>query len=466
MNSPKSRPKDGTNTGRGTSYAPDVLPASLEAERAVLGSMMLEAGSLSQALGVLSRDDFFSESNRIIFDKIADLSDRDRAVDIVTVVQELSTFGLLDKSGGASYVASLVDGIVPGNVRDYARIIREKAIIRRTINASNNVIARALEGTDDATSIVEFAQDQISEIEQDSGQTSGPISMREVVKQATESGYLSRMFEGTNQSAPGIPMGLTDLDSITTGIKTGELTLIAARPSVGKSALAFQLASDTAKAGTGVGLFSIEMTKEAVLQRMVCSGAKVDSHKVRTGFVSREDCQKALMECQALMQCPLFLDDSANLSIGEFVSRAKRLKVTEKVRMVIVDYLQLVSTKRRFDTREAEVSYIARSLKRLAKSEDLAVVACAQLNRETEKGLRGRPPKLSDLRESGSLEQESDLVMFIHLPHKRGDEPTVEIIVGKQRNGPTGKVPVVFLKKYTRFANAAPEESEEEVNIP
>jgi replicative DNA helicase len=444
------------------------VPHNLEAERALLGSILLDNGALNSALEILSKEDFYSEAHRLIFEKMIVLSEKSRTIDLVTLSEELSRDGWLEKSGGAGYLAALTDGVPIGTlaaVGEYCRIVKEKSTVRRLINASNNVISRCLEGTDDPETLIDLAQSQVFDIAEQRVQ-SGFATIREIVK--TSFGRIDVLFD-RGQRVTGIETGFVDLDSMTSGLQAGELIVIAARPSLGKTALALNIAAHAAIEGRKlVGMFSLEMSKESLVIRLLCSEARIDSHKLRTGFSSREDWKKMTEALGRLSEAPLYIEDTPALSIMQIRAKARRMKAEKGLDLLIVDYLQLVSGHGRFENRTQEVSYISRGLKSIAKELHVPVLALSQLSRAPEQR-PGQRPQLSDLRESGSIEQDADVVIFIFRERKsaeeqEGDEEFVHggsetrLIIGKQRNGPTGEVPVVFLKPYAKFENKAPEE--------
>lgn len=435
------------------------LPHNLEAERALLGSILLDNGALDPALEKLTQDDFFADAHRLIYEKMLGLFEKTRTIDLVTLSEELGREGLLEKAGGATYLASLVDGVPLGttaNVAEYCRIVKDKAIVRRLINASNNVIARCLEANEDPIALIDLAQSQMIDIAADKVQ-SGFHRVREIVDSSF--GSLDVLFD-RGKSVTGVETGFKDLDDMTSGLQPGELIIVAARPSLGKTALALNIGAHAALEGKVVGVFSLEMSKESLLIRLLCSEARIDSHKLRTGFADNDDWQKMSRALGRLAEAPLYIDDTPSLNIMQIRAKARRLLAERKrLDLVIVDYLQLITGHTRFENRTQEVSYISRSLKSIAKELSAPVLALSQLSRAPEAG-KGREPQLSDLRDSGSIEQDADVVIFIHrgMPSGEGtgfDEPGVvtELNVGKQRNGPTGPIKLVFLKPYTRFEN-------------
>ena len=453
----------------GTIAIDRTLPHNLEAERALLGSILIDNGALNVALETISKDDFFSESHRITFDRMTAISEKSRTIDLVTLSEELGKEGLLEKIGGAAYLAALTDGVPVGSaaaVAEYARIVKEKGLIRRLINASNNVISRCLEATDDSETLIDLAQSQVFEIAEQKVQA-GFLGIRDIVKSSF--GTIDVLFD-RGQRVTGVETGFVELDNMTAGLQPGELIIVAGRPSLGKTALALNIAAYAAiEKKKQVGVFSLEMSKESLVIRLLCSEARIDSHKLRTGFSSREDWSKMTRALGRLAEAPLFIDDSPSLSIMQIRAKARRLKADKGLDLLIVDYLQLVTGHGRFENRTQEVSFISRSLKSIAKELHVPVIALSQLSRAPEER-PGHRPQLSDLRESGSIEQDADVVLFIFREdvYKRtaeegeAGEPVgkTELIIGKQRNGPTGNVPVVFLKPFARFENYSAREGE------
>ena len=445
------------------------IPHNLEAERALLGSILLDNSSLNFALEILGKDDFYSEAHRITFEKMSAISEKNRAIDLVTLSEELAKEGLLEKSGGAAYLSALTDGVPIGTTAamgEYCRIVKEKSTIRRLISSSNNVIARCMEGSDDPEALIDLAQSQVFEIAEQRVQ-SGFATVRDIVK--TSFGKIDVLFD-RGQQVTGIETGLEDLDNMTSGLQPGELIVIAARPSLGKTALALNIAAHAAIKGRKVvGMFSLEMSKESLVIRLLCSEARIDSHKLRTGFSSREDWNRMTPALGRLSEAPFYIDDTPALSIMQIRAKARRMKAEKGLDLLIVDYLQLISGPSKSENRTQEVAYISRNLKSIAKELKVPVVALSQLSRAPEQrtGAAGQRPQLSDLRESGSIEQDADVVIFIYREKKpveeepeAGEESAqggseTRLIIGKQRNGPTGDVQVVFLKPFAKFENQA-----------
>jgi replicative DNA helicase len=440
------------------------VPHNLEAERALLGSILLDNGALNLALEILGRQDFYSEAHRLTFERMMGISERNRPIDLVTLSEELAKDGLLEKAGGAAYLAALTDGVPIGTtaaVGEYCRIVKEKSTARRLIEASNNVIARCLEGTDDPATLIDLAQSLVFDIA-DQRTQGGFTALRDEIKASLEK--INVLFD-RGQTVTGIETGFVDLDNMTSGFQAGELVVIAARPSLGKTALALNIAAHAAiEKRKAVGMFSLEMSKESLVIRLLCSEGNIDSHKLRTGFSSKDDWKRMTPALGRLSEAPLYIDDTAALSIMQIRAKARRLKAEKGLDLLIVDYLQLVSGDRKFENRTQEVSSISRGLKSIAKELKVPVLALSQLSRAPEQRPGNQRPQLSDLRESGSIEQDADVVIFIFREKKAAQGETPEednlhggyethLIIGKQRNGPTGDVPVVFLKPYAKFEN-------------
>ncbi len=447
-----------------TAAVDKAVPHNLEAERALLGSILLDNSALNVAVELLKTADFYSEAHRMTFDKMVALSERSRPAELVTLAEELEKDGLLEKAGGRAYLASLIDGVPIASTPSaaaYAQIIKEKAIVRGLINASQNIIARCYSGTDDSETLLDVAQSQIFEIAEKDIH-SGFFRVQDIVKSSF--GTLDVLFD-RRQGVTGIETGFEALDSMTSGLQPSELIIVAARPSLGKTALALNIAAHAAaRQKRVVAVFSLEMSKESLLIRLLCSEGRIDSHRLRTGFASKEDWAKMTKALGELSDAPLLIDDTPALSVMQIRAKARRLKADKGLDLIIVDYIQLITGHGRFENRNQEVSYISRGLKAIAKELGVPVVALSQLSRAPDAG-KGREPQLSDLRDSGSIEQDADMVIFIHRGARDGglDDPGVitELNIGKQRNGPTGPFKLVFLKPYTRFENYAASNGDE-----
>jgi replicative DNA helicase len=435
------------------------LPQNLDAERSILGAILLDNHALNAAVENLKPEDFFLEQHRRVFTQMIALGESQQAIDLVTLTESLHRVGELESSGGAPYLAALADGMPRvSNIEHYARIVREKALLRNLIHATHNIQQRALEGEDGADTILDNAESSIFALAEDRVKA-GLIPIKDIVRDNFE--RLEKIFR-EGKSITGVSTGYTELDKLLSGFQASELLILAARPSQGKTALALNIAENISiRAGSPVAFFSLEMSKESLLQRLVASVAQIDAHKFRTGHLSRDDWRKMTEALGAISSAPLWIDDAGSTSVLEIGAKARRLKRDKGLAMVVVDYLQLITGRGRFNNRQEEVSSISRGLKGLAKELQIPVLVLSQLTRAPEREERG--PQLSDLRESGAIEQDADVVMFIYRPHWSKMEASpeerdqAEIHVAKQRNGPTDKVRFVFRSRLTRFEEAAPD---------
>jgi|HubBroStandDraft_4_1064222.scaffolds.fasta_scaffold19375_4 replicative DNA helicase len=440
------------------------LPASIEAERSILGAILLDSLLFDQA-AELKPDDFSLDAHRRIFSRMRDLQDTGRPVDMITLAEELDRRKEVEAIGGVAYLSSLIDGVPDRpSIEHYVRIVRNKSLLRGLINIAQLAIAEAIDHSDEAEEVINRAEQGIFQLSENRlGQ--GFSDIPSIVKGSF--GSLDELY-ARGQEITGLATHYTMLDKMTSGFQPSDLVIIAARPSMGKTALAMNIAENAAILdGKVVGVFSLEMSKEALLMRMLASHAQVDSHKLRTGFLGKEDMQKLTHAMEGLMQARLFIDDTPGISVTEMRSKARRLKQQEqRLDLIIVDYLQLMSAVpiggKRFENRTQEVSAISRGLKAVAKELKVPVVALSQLSRAPESRGGDHRPQLSDLRESGSIEQDADVVAFIFREevYKKDDpdlEGIAELIIAKQRNGPTGLIKLAFRHSSTRFENLAAE---------
>jgi replicative DNA helicase len=435
------------------------LPNNLDAERSVLGAILLDNNALNTAIESLRAEDFFLDQHRRVFTQMIALGEAQQAIDLITLTEELHRRGDLEASGGAPYLASLADGMPKvSNVEHYARIVKEKAMLRNLIHTTHNIQQRAFEGEDGADMILDNAESSIFLLAEDRVKA-GLIPVKDIVRDNFE--RLEKIFK-EGKSITGIPTGYVELDKLTSGLQPSELLILAARPSQGKTALALNLAENIAiRAGQPVAIFSLEMSKESLLQRLVASVAQIDAHKFRTGHLNRNDWTSMTEALGVISNAPLWVDDAGSISVLEIGAKARRLKRDKGLSLLIVDYLQLITARGRFGNRQEEVASISRGLKGLAKELQIPVLVLSQLTRAPERDERG--PQLSDLRESGAIEQDADVVMFIYRPHffKAGASPEereeTELRIAKQRNGPTDNVKFVFRSRLTRFEEAAPD---------
>jgi replicative DNA helicase len=399
------------------------------------------------------------EQHRRVFTQMIALGESQQAIDLVTLTEELHRHGDLEASGGAPYLAALADGMPRvSNVEHYARIVKEKAMLRNLIHATHNIQQRAFEGEDGADAILDNAESSIFALAEDRVRA-GLIPVKDIVRDNFE--RLERIFR-EGKSITGVATGYGELDKLTSGLQPSELLILAARPSQGKTALALNLAENISiRAGHPAAIFSLEMSKESLLQRLVASVAQIDAHKFRTGHLSKEDWRRMTEALGVISAAPLWIDDAGSISVLEIGAKARRLKRDKGLSLLIVDYLQLITARGRFSNRNEEVASISRALKGLAKELQIPVLVLSQLTRAPERDDRG--PQLSDLRESGAIEQDADVVMFIYRPHffKQGATPEereeTELKIAKQRNGPTESVKFVFRSRLTRFEEAAPD---------
>lgn len=433
-----------------------IPPQQMEAEQSLLGGILIDNEGLASALEILRGDEFYREAHRIIFQAIQELFERNEPIDLVTVVSLLAEKQQLDSVGGAPYLASLVDTVPSAsNVGIYAKIVNDKALLRRLIQAANEISSLCYGGGKQIEEILDHAEAAIFAITENRIRNNY-ASLKEIVKKSIEA---IERFQEYRDMVTGVPSHFTDLDKLTAGFQPSDLIIIAARPSMGKTAFALNLARNAAlQSGVPVGVFSLEMSKEQLAMRLLCAEARVDSHKIRTGFLSQQECAKMLSAAGAFMETPIYIDDTPAISTLELRAKARRMKLDKGLGMVIVDYLQLMRGRESSERREQEISDISRALKSLAKELNIPVIALSQLNRKVEERNNKRP-MLSDLRESGAIEQDADVIAFIYRDEvynpTTAEKGIAEIIVGKQRNGPTGDVKLAFINSYTRFENLA-----------
>ena len=439
------------------------LPASVEAERAILGAILLDNSTYPQAAELLQADDFCLDSHRRIYMCMMELGESGRPIDYVTLTEQLGQHNEIEAVGGAAYVMSLTDGLPRvKNIEHYVRIVKDKALLRGLIYAATSAIERAYQQDAPAEEIIESAESAIFQIaEKRVGQ--GFIKIPEIVKQSF--GSIDNLYE-RGQRITGLETHFVDLDNVTSGLQKSDLIIIAARPSMGKTAFAINIAENAAvKDNKVVAIFSLEMSAESLLLRMLCSQARVDSHKMRTGFLRGEDRGKLIGALGELVDAPIFIDDTPGASISEMRAKCRRLQQSQgRLDLIVVDYLQLASATtpgagKRYENRTQEVSAISRGLKALAKEMRCPLIALSQLSRAPESRTGNNRPQLADLRESGAIEQDADVVGFIFREevYKRDDpdlEGKAELIIAKQRNGPTDTVKLTFLKGFTRFENS------------
>lgn len=437
-----------------TFAAARILPHNLEAEKCVLGAILIDNEAFNQAAESLDSRDFFRDAHRRVFDKMVLLSERREVIDLVTLNNELERSGELKEVGGAAYIAALVDGVPRAtNVEHYAKIVKEKSTLRDLINVGNKILHSAYDAEQDADLLLDGAEQAIFNIADDRIR-SGFVPLRELVNEGFST--IERLQEH-KESITGVPSGFTDLDQLTSGFQPSDLVIIAARPSMGKTSLVLNIAQYVGvKTGKTVGVFSLEMSKEQLFLRMLTTEARIDAHKFRSGFLSESDYERLSHSLGVLAEAKVFIDDTSAIGVLEMRAKARRLMAEHGLDLLIVDYIQLMQGRGRFENRTQELASISRSLKGLAKELNVPILMLSQLSRAPESRSDHRP-QLSDLRESGALEQDADVVIFIFREDLYGATPDnenlAELIIGKQRNGPTGLVKLAFTKQHTRFEN-------------
>jgi len=440
------------NSNSLTANAEKLPPQNLEAERSTLGSMLLDRDAIGRVFEILNEDAFYLDSHRRIFRAILDLYDRNEPVDYITLTDLLSRWGDLEAAGGASYLTSLTDSVpTAAHAEHYARIVKEKFILRNLIRVSTEIVSRCYAAEDQADKLLDEAERSIFDLSQNR-QRGSILKIKDVIHDAME------MVENLSKHEThitGVPMGYPDLDEMTSGLQPGELVILAARPSMGKTAFCLNIAANAAiEAKIPVAIFSLEMSAESLVSRMLCAEARVNLQAVRSGHLGEGDLGHLSMAAGRLFDASVFIDDSPNSNVLEMRSKARRLKAEHNIGLVIIDYIQMMQGVGKTDNRQQEVSAISRSLKSLAKELRAPVLVLSQLSRAPE-ARSDRRPQLSDLRESGAIEQDADLVMFIYreayYEKDKKDDKSAEIIIAKQRNGPTGAAKLIFNSNYTRF---------------
>jgi replicative DNA helicase len=438
--------------------APEALPHSDEAERSVLGAVLLDNHQLHRVQELLRPEFFYAPRHRKIFGALLSLADGGAALDLVTLRAEMERAGDLEACGGAAYLAALLDGVPrSGNVEHYAKIVRETAVRRELIRSAQQILEASLSSPTGTEDLLDDAEKAIFRVAEDRLR-SGFLPIKLVAERA-----FAVIDELTKQRQliTGISTGYLYLDELTAGLQPSDLIILAARPSMGKTTLALNIASHAAlRQGKNVGVFSLEMSHQQLFFRLLCSEARVDAHRLRTGRVDSDEWQRIINAYGELSASPIFIDDTAGAAIMEMRAKARRLKLERGLDLLIVDYLQLMSGRGQYESRQQEISDISRSLKGLAKELSIPILALSQLSRAPEQRSGDRRPQLSDLRESGAIEQDADVVLFLYREemYKKNDPDLrgkAELIIGKQRNGPTDTVDLVFIREFTRFENPA-----------
>jgi replicative DNA helicase len=431
-------------------------PHSLEAEKTVLGGILVNNESLNVVLSIITPEDFYKESHRKIIERISALVDKGLPVDLLSISEEMQRAGLLEEAGGMAYLSSLMDGVPKSlNVEYYAQIIKEKALLRRLIISSAKIITASYEQKEEADDLLNEAQAAIIEVAEQRIRP-GLVPVRALTAPTLD---MIRRFAERKEAVTGVPSGFRSLDGLTAGFHPSELVIVAARPSMGKTALALNIAQHAGmRAERSAAFFSMEMAKEQLVIRLLCAEAQLDIKRVRTGFISEREFEKLKLTGEALSRANIYIDETPGVTVMEMKAKARRLRMEQHLDIIFIDYIQLMRPGGRFENRNQEMSFITRSLKELAKELQIPVVGVSQLSRSPEKGRREPRPLLSDLRESGAIEQDADVVIFIFRPeYYHPDDESLrglaEISVAKQRNGPTGNVNLAFIREYARFAD-------------
>ena len=436
--------------------SPKLPPQSLEAEQSVIGAILIENEAILKAIEIVRPEDFYREAHRQIFQSMIELFEKNEPADLITLTEHLRKKNKIEDIGGASYLASVCEQIpTAANVEYYAKIVKGKSVLRKLIHAATEIAGRGYTDQEDIEELLDFAEKTIFDITEDQIKPS-VYPLKEILKtsfKAIETLYNKK------ELITGVPTGFTELDQLTSGFQPSDLIIIAGRPSMGKTAFCLNIAQNAAsQAKPPVLIFSLEMSKEQLSLRMLCSEARVDSHKLRSGFLAQSDWGKLTMAVGKLAESKIFIDDTPGIGVLEMRAKSRRLKAEHDLGMIIVDYLQLMRGRSNADNREQEISDISRSLKALAKELKVPVIALSQLNRRVE-DRSDKKPQLADLRESGAIEQDADVILFIYrdeVYNPNSDaKGTADIIIGKQRNGPTGELRLTFIDRFTRFENYA-----------
>ncbi|MHB9093521.1 MAG: replicative DNA helicase [Eubacteriales bacterium] len=429
-----------------------IPPQNLDAEQSVLGAMLIDKEAVVKAIETLRPQDFYRDANGHIFAAIVNLFDRGEPVDLITLSEELRQVGLLDQVGGVSYVAGLANSVpTSANVEHYARIVEEKSLLRKLISVSTRIAQLGYEAEEEIESLIDRAEQMIFELAQRKTHSSF-VPLKTVLMETFERIEFLHQNKG---GITGVPSGFADMDRLTSGFQASDLIIVAARPSMGKTAFCLNIAQNACvRKKLPVAVFSLEMSREQLVTRILCGEAMVDQQKVRTGQLSDEDWQKLTQAAGPLSQAPLYIDDSPGISVVEMRAKCRRLKSEHGLALIVIDYLQLMQGGRKTENRQQEISEISRTLKSLARELQVPVIALSQLSRAVEQR-QDKKPMMSDLRESGSLEQDADLVMFIYRDEYYNPDTDrrsrADIIIAKQRNGPVGTVELGFFKEFTKF---------------
>ncbi len=436
------------------------LPHNLEAERSVLGAILLHNDAFNTAVETIDSNDFYRDAHRRIFDKMVHLAERGEAIDLITLKEALNKAGDLDAVGGPAYISALVDGVPRStNVEHYARIIKEKSTLRSLIYSANKILTNAYDAEEDADTILDQAESAIFAIA-DKKIRDGFVSLKDLAETSLDT---IEKLASRKELVTGVPTGFTDLDEMTSGLQPSDIVIVAARPSMGKTSLVLNMAQHVGtRTDKTVGIFSLEMSKEQLFLRMLTGEARIDAHRLRGGFLGERDWGKLSQALGTLSEAKIFIDDTPSIGVLEMRAKCRRLQAEHGLHMIIIDYVQLMQGRGRFENRSLELASISRNLKGLAKELRVPILVLSQLSRASETRSDHRP-QLSDLRESGALEQDADVVIFIYREDQYADKNapptettgTAELIIAKQRNGPTGVVKLAFIREFTRFENLA-----------
>lgn len=430
------------------------LPQSLEAEQSVIGAMIIDKSAIAKALEKLNDEDFYRDGHKVIFKAIREMFSKDMAVDLVTLLEYLKSTDMLEKAGGVTYISEVSSSVITtANLEAYIKIVEEKSTLRKLIKSATNIIEESYNKQDKVEEVLDLAQKKIFDLAEKQGSND-----YEPLANVLERGFLEieRLFNNKG-SITGVGSGIRDLDAKTSGFQKGDMVLIAARPSMGKTTFSLNIAEHAAlREGKSVVIFSLEMSKEQLAYKLLCSEANVDMLKLRTGNLDDDDWERIARATGPLSKARIYIDDTAGLSVMEMRSKCRKIKMEHGIDMILIDYLQLMSGSSGSESRQQEVSEISRSIKALAKEMECPVIALSQLSRAPEQRADHRP-MLSDLRESGSIEQDADVVMFLYRDeyyNKETEEKNIgECIIAKQRNGPVGTVKMAWIGAHSKFAN-------------
>ncbi len=442
-----------------------IPPHNVEAEQAILGGILLDPDALGRVLELVEPEDFYHEAHQAIYQQMLNLFERGEPIDLITLTESLQTRQLLERCGGAPYIAGLTDIVVTSaNITHYARIVKEKATLRKLMQVTSDIFSRCFELDMEVDAFLDEVEKKIFSIAENKIHPDY-YPIKEVVKESFE--QIERLTQA-KEFITGVPTGFDDLDRYTAGFQPSDLIIVAGRPGMGKTAFALNVAQHCAtQHGIGVGIFSLEMSKNQLVTRMLCSEAQVDSQRLRRGYIELAEMQRLIQAAGKLAEAPILIDETAS-TVLEIRATARRMMAEGNIGLLIIDYLQLMRGRAGAERREQEISEISRSLKLLAKELNIPIIAISQLNRRVE-DRKGKRPELADLRESGAIEQDADLILFIFREEVyKQDEASpnkgeAEVIIGKQRNGPTGVVKLAFLSQYTTFRNLAVRREEESI---